>query len=182
VWGTHYLNYSTVSLMGTAFSAWLTGQLTLADSAAKRKASASRFGTSPLTVSRISVMPVPGRKSTSADVRSSVAGVPPFAKPLESAIEKHAACAAPRSSSGLVSPFGSWLRAGQETSNVPAPEDTRATDPFPSIKVPFHIAEAFLVVVIGVLFIKGLDVNCPREDFNHMVTLCVRIVVAKRCP
>src|SRR5256885_12720170 len=42
-----------------------------------------------------------------------------LASPLESAIEKHAACAAAISSSGLVNPFGSSERAAQLTSRPP---------------------------------------------------------------
>ena len=68
-----------------------------------------------LTVSRIAVMPVPGWKSTSAEVRSCVGGVPAWASPCESAIEKHVEWAAAMSSSGLVTPFGSAERAGHET-------------------------------------------------------------------
>jgi hypothetical protein len=100
------------------------------------------------------VMPVPGRKSTSADVRNSVGGVPAFARAFERAMEKQAACAAPSSSSGLVCPLGSALRAGHETLNMPTPEDTKETVPFPSNKFPFQIAEAFLVVVIEFLFVE----------------------------
>lgn len=104
---------------------------------------------------RISVIPVPGTKSTSTEVRNSVAGVPAFASPLESAIEKQDACAAPRSSSGLVCPFGSALRAGHDTLKVPAPDETNETEPDPSSKFPFQIADAFLVVVIKFLLVEG---------------------------
>ena len=44
------------------------------------------------------------------------AGVPAWASPLDSAIEKHDECAAAMSSSGLVLPFGSSAREGQFTS------------------------------------------------------------------
>ena len=72
--------------------------------------------TVPRTVSRISVMPVPGTKSTSAEVSSDVGGVPALASPLESAIEKQAEWAAAISSSGLVLPFASSARAAHDTS------------------------------------------------------------------
>ena len=96
--------------------AWLTGQPALASSAAATKSSSLMPSTMPRTVSRIWVMPVPGTKSTSAEVSSAVGGVPALARPLENAIEKHAECAAAISSSGLVLPFGSSVRAGQDTS------------------------------------------------------------------
>ena len=64
---------------GTAARAWLTGQLTLAPSAAATKSSLLMPSTTPRTVSRISVIPVPGTKSTSADVSSAVGGVPALA-------------------------------------------------------------------------------------------------------
>ena len=61
-------------------------------------------------------MPVPGTKSTSAEVSSAVGGVPAFASPLERVIEKQAECAAAMSSSGLVLPFASSAREAQEMS------------------------------------------------------------------
>ena len=51
-------------------------------------------------------MPSPGWKVTSAWVSSACGGVPAWASPLDSAIEKQAECAAAISSSGLVLPFG----------------------------------------------------------------------------
>ena len=50
------------------------------------------------------MMPVPGTNVTVADVESRSGGVPAFASPEESAIEKQEACAAAISSSGLVFP------------------------------------------------------------------------------
>ena len=101
---------------GTDASAWLTGQLAFASSAAATKSSLLMPSTLPRTVSRISVIPVPGTKSTSAEVSSEVGGVPALASPLENAIEKHAECAAAISSSGLVLPFASSAREAQDTS------------------------------------------------------------------
>src|SRR5256885_7861272 len=66
-----------------------------------------------------------------------------LASPLESAIEKHAACAAAISSSGLVNPFGSSERAAQLTSRPPnAPLVTEATRPLPLIRSPRHVTSA----------------------------------------
>ena len=56
------------------------------------------------------------RTVTSAFASSDVGGVPALASAADSAIEKHAECAAAMSSSGLVLPFGSSARAGQDTS------------------------------------------------------------------
>ena len=48
-------------------------------------------------------------------MRISVAGVPAFVRARASDIEKHVECAPAISSSGLVTPFGSSVRATQET-------------------------------------------------------------------
>ena len=141
---------STLRLIGTALSAWLTGQFCLASSAAAAKPSASRPGTSPLTWIRIPVIPVPGWKSTSARVFSVVGAVPCLARMLDNAIEKHAECAAAMSSSGLVNPFGSSERAGQETGNVPVPDDSRVTSPLPSSRLPFQTVDELRVVAIAI--------------------------------
>lgn len=56
-------------------SAWLTGQLAFASSAALTKPASSRPGTVPTTVRWMPVMPVPGWKVTSAFVSSRAGGV-----------------------------------------------------------------------------------------------------------
>ena len=91
-------------ISGTPASALETGQFSFAASAAARKPSSSIPGTSPSTSSAIRTIPSPGWNVTVADVFSSSGGLPPFASPLASAIEKHDACAAAISSSGLVLP------------------------------------------------------------------------------
>ena len=77
-------------------------------------------GTVPRTVSAPFVIPSPGWNVTVADVSSFSGGLPPFASPAESAIEKHEAHAAAISSSGLVLPFGSSERDAHETSSARA--------------------------------------------------------------
>ena len=68
------------------------------------------------------------------------AGVPARARPAESAIEKHAECAAAISSSGLVLPFGSSARDGQLTASSPnAPLPAAWIVPAPSIRVPCQV-------------------------------------------
>jgi hemoglobin len=128
--------------------AWLTGQLAFASSAAATKSSSLIPSTVPRTVSRISVMPVPGTKSTSAEVFSSVGGVPALARPLEKAIEKHAEWAAAMSSSGLVLPFASSARDAHVTSYVPMPEDCSSTLPAPSNSEPCQVVSALRVVAM----------------------------------
>src|SRR5919201_401548 len=86
------------------FNAWDTGQFSLAFSPARRKPSSSRPGTRPRTRSAISVIPVPGTNVDSAETCSRSGTWPACASPWDSAIEKHAACAAAISSSGLVVP------------------------------------------------------------------------------
>ena len=103
-------------LIGTALRAWLTGHPSLATSAAAWKSSADMPGTDPTVLSLISVIPVPGTKVTAAVVSSVVGGVPALASPFEKAMLKHDECAAAMSSSGLVLPPGSSVRAGHETS------------------------------------------------------------------
>ncbi len=133
---------------GTDASAWLTGQLTFASSAAATKSSLLMPSTLPRTFSRISVIPVPGTKSTSAEVSSEVGGVPALASPLENAIEKHAECAAAISSSGLVLPFASSAREAQDTAYVPVPELWSVTWPAPSKRLPSQWVVALRVVAM----------------------------------
>src|SRR5947209_11030711 len=97
-------SFASRLISGTPASAFETGQFSFAVCAAARKPSSSRPGTLPWTVSAMRVMPSPGWKVTVAEVRSSSGSWPSFERPLASAIEKHAACAAAISSSGLVTP------------------------------------------------------------------------------
>src|SRR5262245_47472851 len=89
-------------------------------------------------------MPSPGWKLTVAEVWSSSGGVPSLARPNESAIEKHVACAAAISSSGLVRPLSSGSeRDAQVTSRPPnAPLPVESIRPEPSIRPPFHVTSA----------------------------------------
>src|SRR6266480_6317672 len=115
-------------ISGTPASALETGQFSFACSAACSKAASSIPGTCPATSMAIFVMPSPGWNVTVAEVFSCSGAWPSLASPLESAIEKHAACAAAISSSGLVNPFGSSERAAQLTSRPPkAPLVTEST-------------------------------------------------------
>jgi REP element-mobilizing transposase RayT len=134
---------STV-ISGTPASAFETGQPAFAASAASRKPSASRPGTTPRTVSALRVIPVPGTNVTVADVLSRSGGEPALASPSESAIEKHEACAAAISSSGLVlPPDASSDLAAQVTSSGPkALEPTSSIVPEPLIRSPFHVTDA----------------------------------------
>ena len=127
-------------ISGTPASAFDTGQPTFAPSAASTNPASSTPGTVPTTDSAIFVIPSPGTKVTVAVVSSCSAGVPPFASPSESAIEKHAEWAAAMSSSGLVFPFGSSAREAQLTSSGPkAPLPASWIVPEPSINVPRQV-------------------------------------------
>jgi len=133
----------------TPASACETGQFAFAVSAASPKAAASRPGTRPRTVKRLAVMPVPGTKVTVAEVESCSGGVPACPSAWESAIEKHAACAAAMSSSGLVRPDGSSAREAHVTSRGPnAPLPTRSIVPLPLIRSPCHVTSARRSVAI----------------------------------
>nr|BAE95431.1 hypothetical protein [Streptomyces kanamyceticus] len=127
-------------------SAWLTGQLALASSAAEVKAASSRPGTVPSTVRWMPVMPVPGWKVTSAEVVSRVGGVPAPVRPCDRAMEKQLECAAAISSSGLVLPFASSARDGQDTACSPMPEESKVTVPEPSVSEPSQTVCAERVV------------------------------------
>jgi REP element-mobilizing transposase RayT len=143
-WSRYSARAASSVISGTPASACETGQPVFAASAASRKPSASRPGTLPRTVSALFVIPVPGTKVTTAEVRSCSGGVPAFASPMDSAIEKHEACAAAISSSGLVfPPDSSSERAAQLTSSGPkAPEPTSSIVPDPLIRSPFHVTDA----------------------------------------
>src|SRR3954451_3216611 len=104
--------------------------------------------TVPRTDKRICVMPLPGWKSTSADVSNVVGGCPCLPSPLDNAIEKQEECAAAINSSGLVLPLGSSERAAHDTSYVPTPDDCNDTLPLPSARPPFHVVAALRVVAM----------------------------------
>ena len=77
-------------ISGTPASAFETGQPTFAASAAATNAASSTPGTLPRTVRATFVIPSPGTNVTVAEVSSCSAGVPAWASPCESAIEKQA--------------------------------------------------------------------------------------------
>jgi hypothetical protein len=88
-------------------------------------------------------MPSPGWKLTVADVFSCSGGVPALASPKESAIEKHVACAAAISSSGLVRPDSSGSERDAQVTSSPekAPLPVESIRPDPSISpVPRHLS------------------------------------------
>src|SRR5688500_6815089 len=155
--------------MSTAARAWLTGQPALACSAAATKSSSLIPWTAPRTLSRICVMPVPGTKSTSADVSRLVGGVPALARPLENAMEKHAEWAAAISSSGLVLPLASSVRAGQDTSKVPSPDESRVTLPAPSKRLPSQWVDAVRVVAMSTILPRRFSASDPPRQ-NGPVT------------
>ena len=146
-------------------SAWLTGQLVLAPSAAFWKSSADIPGTRPRTVRWTPVMPSPGWKVTSAVVSRVSGGEPALARALDRAIEKHEECAAPMSSSGLVRPFGSSARDAHVTSKPPSPDDWSSTCPAPSRREPCQVVVAVRVVAmpitVGALLPAGGRANIP---------------------
>src|SRR5262245_49950253 len=98
-------------------------------------------GTRPTTVSADFVIPVPGTNVTVAEVSSRSGGLPTFARPRESAIENHEACAAAISSSGLVlPPCSSSDREAHVICNGPnAPLGASWISPLPDIRSPCHV-------------------------------------------
>ena len=139
-------------ISGTAASAFETGQPTFAPSAASTNAGLVDAGHGAATESAIFVIPAPGTKVTVADVSSCSAGVPAFASPSESAIEKQAEWAAAISSSGLVLPFGLLRARGPTDVEGPkAPLPASWIVPEPSINVPRQV----------VLIVRSVAISAP---------------------
>ena len=91
-------------ISGTPASALLTGQPALAVAACAANVSWSMPGTRPVVTSAILVMvgaPSTNRSVTVASVCTDSGGLPAVARMFDRAIEKHAACAAAMSCSGL---------------------------------------------------------------------------------
>ena len=134
-------------------SARETGQFSFASSAAALNLAASAPGISPRTSSALetTVQLSPTLSNvTAARTSSRFGGVPARARPAESAIAKHDACAAASSSSGLVLPPGASVRALHETGrSLSLPLETPATIPLPEIRSPFHTARASLVAAMS---------------------------------
>src|SRR5919106_3831681 len=101
-------------------------------------------GTVPVTSSAILVIRKPASVFANvavALVRSSSGALPACARMLDRDIEKHAACAAAISSSGLVLPPDSSVRAAHVTGSGPvAPLLSNVTVPEPPNRSPFHTA------------------------------------------
>src|SRR5262249_3810739 len=88
-------------------------------------------------------------KVTVAETSRRCGGVPAFASPAESAIEKQLACAAASSSSGLVLPLGSSLREAQVTGwSLNIPLLLAVTLPAPLARSPSHTTSARRIAAI----------------------------------
>src|SRR5579859_511187 len=91
-------------------------------------------------------------------------------------MEKQAECAAAMSSSGLVLPLASSLRAFHVTSNVPSPDESRVVWPEPSVRVPFQTVWAVRMVAMLRSFIGAYGTE--RVDWlshpRHKPTLPAR--------
>ena len=86
---------------------------------------------------------------------SRVGGVPPRARPAESAIEKQLASAAASSSSGLVPADASSARARHEIpTSVAAPLPSENV-PEPPVRSPFQVALALWSIAIVRSFVAG---------------------------
>src|SRR4029078_8345053 len=87
-----------------------------------------------------------------------------FARPAESAIAKHEAWAAARSSSGLDFPPGASVRALHDTgSSLNFPLDAAVTTPVPLKRSPFQTARASLVAAMSHLPIAYSVRTRPRD-------------------
>ena len=146
------------------------GQLSFAPSAACLNFSASAPGTSPRTSSAddTTVQLSPTLSNVTFALTSSrFGGVPARASPAESAIEKHEACAAARSSSGLDLPLGASVRALHDTgASLKSPLDPAVTIPLPLMRSPFQTARASLVAATSHLPAPRAPPKC-RSDRGH---------------
>src|SRR5712691_6497707 len=122
------------------FSACETGQFSAAVRAAAWNAASSIPSTRPVTSSFIAVIPVPGTNVDVAFTFSRSGGLPASARPWERAIEKHDACAAAISSSGLVRPFSSGSDREAQVMSAPlsAPLPVNSILPVPLSRFPLH--------------------------------------------
>jgi hypothetical protein len=99
--------------------------------------------------------------------------VPALPRPADRAIEKHDEWAAAISSSGLVLPLGASAREGQETSNVPTPDDSRVTLPAPSVRLPSQWVCAVRVVLMRQSLLQVWGTRC--ESCTAMSVLRGRV-------
>ena len=132
-------------ISGTAASAFDTGQFAFAPSRGLDERGLVEAGNAALDGERdlrdaLAGLERHGRRGR----RARRAACPPSRARAESAIEKHAACAAAISSSGLVlPPVASSERAAQLTSSSPiAPLVVVVIVPLPSIRLPFQVTSA----------------------------------------
>src|SRR5438874_10297534 len=90
------------------------------------------------------VIPVPGTKVETAFTCSLSGGVPACASPCERAIEKHEACAAAISSSGLVRPCSSGSEREAHVMSSPsiAPLPVKSILPVPFRRFPLQVTSA----------------------------------------
>ena len=109
-------------------------------------------GTQPRTVSALDTTRHPAStlsKVTSADTSSRSGGVPARPSAPDRAIEKQAAWAAARSSSGLVLPSDDSVRAAHDTgSSEKLPDDMAETVPDPVARAPDQVASARRIAAI----------------------------------
>src|SRR6185295_6966362 len=115
--------------------------------------SASDPGTSPFTSSSLDTtvqLSATLSKVTFARTSRRSGLVPAFARPAESAIAKHEACAAASSSSGLDFPPGASVRALHDTGiSLNFPLVAAVTTPVPFKRSPFQTARASLVAAMS---------------------------------
>ena len=122
-----------------------------------------------------------------ASVSSFVGGWPSCASALASAIEKHVACAAAISSSGLVLPPGCSKREANVTSWPVIAPLSRSNVPDPPRRSPTQVAWAFRSIAIPVLLVvwwlfeaseraASMDANaagrCPKRFSLRCVLRC----------
>src|SRR5699024_9830829 len=168
------------SVIGVACNAPETGHPSLAAWAIRWKSASSIPGTEATGRRWIPVMPVPATNDTSALVRTEVGVVPFWSSSLDSAMEKHAECAAASNSSGLVVPEAGSVLAFQLTSKVARPDVLSSALPEPEPRSPLQELVAVVVTGVGMRSSEWSWVLCPRPSCTWRRLLAQRQAPAIR--
>src|SRR5699024_5572428 len=157
-----------------------TGHPSLAAWAIRWKSPSSIPGTEATVRRWMPVMPVPATNVTSALVRTEVGVVPFWSSSLDSAMEKHAECAAASNSSGLVVPEVGSVLAFQLTSKVARPDVLSSALPEPEPRSPLQELVAVVVTGVGMRSSEWSWVLCPRPSCTWRRLLAQRQAPAIR--
>src|SRR5258706_8174387 len=154
-----------MTISGTAASAFEIGQFCFKKATFSLKVASSRPGTTATVSSSILVTVGPSPSVTVALVSMLVGGLPALVSCAARNIEKQPACAAPISSSGFVPSLPPSKRDLNVNGALKAPLPP-ATEPEPSLSVPFHCAFAFETAMVVGLLLRDHDLMPHRAANN----------------